>query len=322
MKFCFPFFLFLFFTPNPSFNAKSLLEKVNKFGNNPGKLDLFVHPPKNLESVKGRSLVVVLHGCNQTALAIAKQSGWCDLADTFQFMTIFPQQRSANNPNLCFNWFREADAYGEEGEAASVRAMIEYTCRTYGLDSQSVFVYGVSAGAMMTSSLLTMHPNEFKAGAVLAGGPFIPGLSAIERMKIFSSKRNLENTDWVVPVRNFSPSNKSWPKLLVLHGQRDFVVSPENAKILKQQWLDLNGVNTPNVIVEDAFSGNPLVQKSSFLNTENNVVVILYEMQEIGHALPIDPGPLPKQGGQKGVFAVDKDFFSTYYILKDFGLAE
>jgi len=45
-------------------------------------------------------------------------------------------------------------------------------------------------------------------------------------------------------------------------------------------------------------------------------------MQEIGHALPIDPGPIPLQGGQKGVFAVDKDFFSTYYILLDFGLDE
>jgi len=276
MKFYLSLFLFLFFIQNQETFAKNLLEKVSKFGKNPGKLDLFIHPPKNLERIKGRPLVVVLHGCNQTALAIARQSGWCDLADTFQFMTIFPQQRTANNPNLCFNWFREADAYGDNGEAASIREMIAYTCRTYNLDSQSVFVYGVSAGGMMTSSLLTMHPTEFKAGAVLAGGPFIPDLSAIERMRIFSFKRNLENTDWIVPVRNFLPENKSWPKLLVLHGQRDLVVSPENAKILKQQWLDLHNISSPNVFTEESFSGNPLVEKTTYSNTENEVIVILY----------------------------------------------
>jgi hypothetical protein len=40
----------------------------------------------------------------------------------------------------------------------------------------------------------------------------------------------------------------------------------------------------------------------------------------MGHFIPVDPGTLPYQGGEKTMYTTDKDFFSTYFIACDFGL--
>jgi poly(hydroxyalkanoate) depolymerase family esterase len=303
-----------------STEAQSLLQKMPFSGKNLGNLEAYIHLPKNPQTVKNRPLVVVLHGCNQTALAIARQSGWCELADEYNFLTIFPQQKASNNPNLCFNWFRENDAHGDKGEASSVREMIEFAQKEYGTDPKQVFVYGVSAGAMLSASLLTMYPTEFKAGAVLAGGPFVPGQKATERMKSLTSKNNRQQTDWVGPVKNYLPNTQQWPQLVVLHGQKDLVVSPENATMLVQQWLTLNELVLENKTYSSGFAANELVDKTVYRNADGMARVILYEFADLGHALPVDPGNLPNQGGQTGFFAVDKNFFSTYYIAQDWGL--
>jgi feruloyl esterase len=312
--------LFLFAWFSFSGQAQSLLQRMPFEGKNPGNLEGFIHLPKNPKSVKDRPLVVVLHGCNQTALAIARQSGWCELADEYNFLTIYPQQKAGNNPNLCFNWFREADAHGDKGEAASVREMIEFAQKEYGTDPKQVYIYGVSAGAMLSASLLTMYPAEFKAGAVLAGGPFVPSQKTAERMKSLSSKNNRAQTDWVGPVKNYLPNTQEWPQLVVLHGQKDMVVSPENAKVLVEQWLSLNTLDPENKTYSSGFAANDLVDKTVYLSADGMARVILYEFAELGHALPIDPGKAPNQGGQTGFFAVDKDFFSTFYIAQDWGL--
>ena len=58
----------------------SLLTEVEKFGNNPGHLRMFIHAGKNANA-NTKPLVVVLHGCGQTASEVAQLTGWNKLAD-------------------------------------------------------------------------------------------------------------------------------------------------------------------------------------------------------------------------------------------------
>jgi hypothetical protein len=51
-------------------------------------------------------------------------------------------------------------------------------------------------------------------------------------------------------------------------------------------------------------------------------VIVFYKIKHLGHKLMVDPGEGETQGGQTGLFAVDKDFFSTYWIMLDFGLGK
>src|SRR5450631_3732437 len=86
--------------------AHATLAPVADFGANPGALDMFEYVPAGLPS--GRPLVVVMHGCTQTASAM-ESAGWEALADQFQFAVLYPQQRSANQSLSCFTWYGATD---------------------------------------------------------------------------------------------------------------------------------------------------------------------------------------------------------------------
>ena len=60
------------------------------FGRNPGDLRALMHVPVDLPS--DAPLVVVLHGCTQTAAAYDRGSGWSTLADRFGFAVLYPEQ--------------------------------------------------------------------------------------------------------------------------------------------------------------------------------------------------------------------------------------
>src|SRR5512140_4032021 len=101
---------FVFALALVSSTAHATLTHVTSFGSNPGALDMYEYVPANLPS--GRPLVVVMHGCTQTAASM-EAAGWNALADQYQFAVLYPQQSTANNPVSCFNW---AGNYGNPAD--------------------------------------------------------------------------------------------------------------------------------------------------------------------------------------------------------------
>jgi feruloyl esterase len=99
------------------------LRETIRFGSNPGNLRMFVHRPPDLAD--NPALVVVLHGCTQSAEGYDLGAGWSTLADRYGFVLLFPEQQRSNNPNGCFNWFLPAHSQRDRGEPLSIRQMIE-----------------------------------------------------------------------------------------------------------------------------------------------------------------------------------------------------
>jgi len=87
----------------------SNLTAVNNFGSDPGLLKEETYVPANFR--EGAPLVVVLHGCMQTAEGYNHGSGWSALADHYGFALLFPQQRRSNNALRSFNWFKRGDSH-------------------------------------------------------------------------------------------------------------------------------------------------------------------------------------------------------------------
>ena len=109
--------------------AQPLVE-VEQFGSDPGNLRMFVHVPSSLPDTSiAHPLVVVLHGCSQSAAGFAEQSGWNELADRVGFYVIYPQQRTGNNASHCFNWFQEKDITRGSGEVESIHNMVKHAER-------------------------------------------------------------------------------------------------------------------------------------------------------------------------------------------------
>ena len=72
----------------------SRLVEVRDFGSNPGHLRMLTYVPDHLPP--SAPLVVILHGCTQTAVSFDKGSGWSTLADRFGFALLLPEQHWAN----------------------------------------------------------------------------------------------------------------------------------------------------------------------------------------------------------------------------------
>jgi len=146
------------------------LQLVHEFGSNPGNLRMFTYLPP--QHAANPPLVVVLHGCTQTAAGYDYGAGWSTLADRYGFALLLPEQQRSNNPNGCFKWFLPDDSRRARGEALSIRQMIETFVMDKKIDRDRVFITGLSAGGAMTSVMLACYPEVFAGGAIIAGLPY------------------------------------------------------------------------------------------------------------------------------------------------------
>ena len=120
------------------------LTPVAPAGRNPGNLRMLTYVPPGL--APGSALVVVLHGCTQSAAAYDHGAGWSVLAERHGFAVLYPEQQRGNNGSLCFNWFQPEDTARGGGEVESIREMTEQMVAAHGLDRRRVFVTGFRRG--------------------------------------------------------------------------------------------------------------------------------------------------------------------------------
>ena len=64
-----------------------------------------VYTPANYQVGTATPLLVLLHGCKQTAEDFAVGTQMDQLAEQYGFIVLYPQQIHTSNRNLCWNWF-------------------------------------------------------------------------------------------------------------------------------------------------------------------------------------------------------------------------
>lgn len=298
----------------------SQLNEEKYFGDNPGNLRMMSFTSGVNDSEK-RPLVIALHGCTQNANSMSQQSGWNILAQKHHFVVIYPQQKRANNGSNCFNWFKSEDNNGPYGELESIKNMIDFAIQNYNIDTSRVFIYGLSAGAAMSVSLMANYPEIFKAGASFAGAPHNIVQNYSEASKAMKGKINRTPEEWGLLMPD-QPNNINYPKLLIFHGDKDVIVSKSNANELIKQWSFLHKIDTVSDQLKAGFAANTKITRVSYEDSNNIEQIVYYKIKDLGHAIPIDPGRGKKEGGKQSAFSKDIDFFSTYYVAKDFGLIE
>ena len=221
---------------------------------NPGNLRALHYVPDGLEGPA--PLVVVLHGCTQSAAVYDHGSGWSTLADRHGFILLFPEQQRANNPLLCFNWFSGNDTQRGMGEAASIRAMIEAVKKAHEIDPTKIFVTGLSAGGAMASVMLATYPDVFAAGAILAGVAYGCADGVGEAFDCMGGRARPDAAGLAKHVRRASPHKGPWPRVQVWQGSADHTVVASNADAIALQWADLHGLD-PKPTREDMMESYP-----------------------------------------------------------------
>ncbi|WP_128928539.1 extracellular catalytic domain type 1 short-chain-length polyhydroxyalkanoate depolymerase [Bradyrhizobium guangxiense] len=305
-----------FAEPGRSADASSPLQEVTGFGSNPGALRMFAFVPPQLQ--KPRALVVVLHGCGQTAAAYDLGAGWSTLAQHYGFALVMPEQQRVNNGNTCFNWFNPEDIARGSGEAHSIREMIAHMVKAHRIESRRVYITGLSAGGGMTSVMLATYPEVFAAGAGIAGLPY--GIAAnlreaLDGMFHSPARPARELGDL---VRNASDHRGPWPKISVWHGSADRTVNPGNANEIVKQWLDLHDLPEAPM-AETMVDGYP---RQAWWGKDGETLVESYAITDMAHGTPLGLADNDQRYGVEGAFLIEAGISSSYHIAKFFGLTD
>jgi poly(hydroxyalkanoate) depolymerase family esterase len=300
----------------PSPSEPTRLTEVAAFGANSGNLRMLTCLPDGLP--ERAPLVVVLHGCTQDAGGYDVGAGWSALADRFGFALLMPEQRKANNPNACFNWFLPDDTTRGRGEAASIRQMIEHMLVDHALDRSRVFVTGLSAGGAMTSVMLATYPEIFAGGAIIAGLPYGAANNVQEALSAMFQGGSRPAAELGDLVRRASPHRGPWPRIAVWHGSVDPTVRPINAGEIEKQWLDVHGLSAGSA-ASDLVDGYP---RQTWRDAAGQAMVESYTITGMAHGTPIAAGQAEQNCGAPAPFILEAGISSSYRILQFWGLTD
>ena len=275
-------------------SAQRVLTQIEHFGANKGNLKMYAYIPENLNSVEKIPLVFVLHGCTQSAQQISAETGWNKLADSLNFIVVYPEQRQINNATKCFNFFIGFKAKKDKGEVASIKQMIDYCFTNYNIDSAMVFITGMSAGGGMSNALLNAYPILFNAGA------------------LFAAPSNFFDS-------NSAPPEKQ-PRIVIFQGNDDQIVTKKNSDELLAKWLIKHQLDTADVEEISNYLENPLLKAKFYSNKNKEVKIVSILVNDVKHKLLIHPGEAINEGGVMDYHTQDINFHSTYWVATFFGL--
>jgi poly(hydroxyalkanoate) depolymerase family esterase len=291
---------------------RPILTEVVRFGSNPGNLRMFAFVPDRL--APSRPLVLVLHGCTQTAAGYDVGAGWSTLAERHGFALVFAQQKRANNLRTCFNWFQPEDRARDGGEALSIRQMVAHMVERHGLDDGRVYVTGLSAGGAMTMVMLAAYPEVFAGGAVIAGLPYGCASNIQQALQCMFQGCPRSAEDWGDRVRAASSHRGPWPKLSVWHGDADAIVAPLNAAEIVKQWTNVHELG-PEPSAVGMVDGYP---QQTWRGPSGETVIESCTIPGMAHGAPL--GTQGDALGTPGPFFLDVGLSSSVHIARFWGL--
>jgi poly(hydroxyalkanoate) depolymerase family esterase len=197
----------------------------------------------------GWPLIVMLHGCYQSATQFAQGTRMNRLAEDKGYAVLYPQQLVSAQAQRCWRWYDRATQEGG-GETAVLAGLIDRVCEQQAIDRRRIYACGISAGAGMAAVLALNHPELIAAVGLHSGPVFGAGHSPVGALRVMrqGAAGQAEAAIHDVLQRRSAQTSPAgagamppMPALLI-QGENDQVVRSVNQQQLARQWLQLNGL--------------------------------------------------------------------------------
>ncbi|MEM5331287.1 PHB depolymerase family esterase [Paraburkholderia sp. JHI2823] len=228
----------------------------------------------------GMPLVVMLHGCKQTAESLAAGTRICRLAERSGFAVLLPEQASTAHAQRCWHW------HGEhvESEGPAVASLVEAIVREHGFDRERVYLAGISAGAGLAAALAVRHPNLFAAVGLHSGPVFGAAESTMSAMNVMR-RGSREDPVGLIDAAIDVFAHPGMPAIIV-QGEVDAVVAKRNAAQLGIQFARVNRLVDEQGALrvgEMRTYGREAVEYTDYLKS-GRLVVRVCVVHGLGHA--------------------------------------
>jgi poly(hydroxyalkanoate) depolymerase family esterase len=264
--------------------------EAHEFSNDAGSRAYKVYVPAG-KSDAPRAMIVMLHGCTQSADDFAAGTQMNRLADEHGFLVVYPEQAAQANASKCWNWFKPQDQLRGAGEPSLIAGMVCEVAQRQGANPRRIFVAGLSAGAAMAVVLGETYPELFAGVGAHSGLPYgsahdMP--SALAAMKGGpSGMPGLKK----VPAAAGTPRRKSVQAVpvIVFHGDRDHTVQQTNSAHIVQQARDAHGAQAGDADLRvstqsGVASGGRRFSRTVHTDTEGQARIESWTLHGAGHA--------------------------------------
>ena len=247
-------------------------------------------------------LVVMLHGCTQTADAFADATQMDVIAEKAGFVVAYPEQSADIIATKCFRWYDPAHQARDAGEPKDLADTADAIVKGHGVDPQRVYVAGISAGAAMSVILGATYPDRFVAIGVVAGVEYKGATSISAGLSTAQSGGPDPDGQGDLAFTAMAAHARVVPTFVV-HGTADGVLAKVNGDQVTEQWRRTNTHVLGDGAIEPAkslsgtagYTFTRMVQR----NKANGASVIeYYVVDNLGHAWP---------GGKDGGSYSDKN---------------
>lgn len=180
-------------------------------------------------------LIVMLHGCVQSADDLARGTRMNALAEEHTLLVAYPKQTLAPNRLNCWNWFNPEDQQREQGEPSIIAGLTRQIMSEYAVDPKRVYVAGISAGAAMSVVLGATYPDLYAAVGVHSGVEYAAAHNLMSAMKAAMSGGPDPRRNDLWPDGSSGRAGRFVP-LILFHGDKDHVANRINAEQIITQW--------------------------------------------------------------------------------------
>jgi poly(hydroxyalkanoate) depolymerase family esterase len=197
--------------------------------------------PRGYDAVRRHALVVMLHGCTQDPDDLARGTRVTEHADRRSFLVLLPEQPASANVKKCWNWYDPANQRRDAGEPALIAGMTRQVSSEWAVDSQRVYLAGISAGAAMASVVAIAYPDIYAAVALHSGIPFGAATNVMEGVSAMTN--GVADTRRLAQIAHDAMGARARPiPAIIVQGTADPVVRPINAVHTRDLWLVMNAL--------------------------------------------------------------------------------
>lgn len=188
--------------------------------------------PQGVTKTRPAKLLVLLHGCGQDAASFAASTHAATMGRAERCLILLPEQSSQANSQRCWNWFRSDPHVASE--AMLLMAIIERVCARHAVQREGVYLIGMSAGGSMALTLALRFPERFAGVMSHSGAVPHSARNAIQAAQALHGHRAPDAQRLRLVL-----GDQRLPPLLLIHGDADRIVAPDNALMSVGLWLEL-----------------------------------------------------------------------------------
>lgn len=211
------------------------------FRNSYGSRDYYLYTPKKFAG-QPLPLIVMLHGCAQSAPQFALESGMNWTAEKYGFAVLYPEQGYQDNIWRCWNWFKPENQTRNGGELGIVLGMMNEISKRIPIDKHHVYVAGISSGAAMAANMLACHSDIFAGAGIASGLEFQAATTEAEAHEVMSSGSTHDIRQSAAAAVKCTGPGAKVSAVLAIYGTEDTTVNPVNSTRIIQQFTAMNDI--------------------------------------------------------------------------------